>query len=120
MTNPPNAVDEDRAHALDDLVHLRVPVAEAIAALGRFPWDSDTELVTLDADALAHVLDRFLEGSLLPQALEDWANAVEGRDDIAFSSDDLIDHIAELANPLLYRPLNRTAIHTIHDQLDTS
>ena len=107
-----------REQAVADLVRLRRPLDEAIAGLRRFPWDSDEELVELEPADLRRVLDRYLAGDLSAEQLEDWANAVEGRDDIGFRPRDVIDLIAELANPTLFRPLTQETVRDLVRQVD--
>ena len=99
-----------RREALLDVVLLRRPLDEAIAALRRFPWDSDVELVVLTR-ALA-VLDAVLAGRLTPDDAEEWANCLEVREDLGFvpADDELLgDVIFTLANPILTEPLTRDA-----------
>lgn len=96
----------DRTETLKDLIEFRKPLYTAIADIRSFPWDSDEEFVTVDPAVLGRALRMFLEGTLSPQELEDWANAIEGRDDIAFDPADAMEVVVELANPILYRPLN--------------
>lgn len=46
-------MDRARREALLDVVEMRQPLHEAIAALRSFPWDSEVELLPLSrADAL--------------------------------------------------------------------
>jgi hypothetical protein len=100
----------DRSQAVADLVFLRRPLPDAVAQLRSFPWDADQELVTLGPAALQAVLERTLGGELSAQQLEDWANAVEGRDDIAFEPQAMVDLVAEVANPVLYEPLTTDTV----------
>lgn len=109
----------NRFEALEDLVRLRRPVAEAIAQMRSFPWDADEELVTLGPTELRGVLRRFLDGQLTPDQLEDWANAVEGREDIAFEPPMTLDLVSELANPALHRTLTPENVHDILTRLDS-
>jgi hypothetical protein len=107
-----------REQAVADLVRLRRPLAEAITSLRRFPWDSDEELVELGPADLRRVLDRCLAGDLSAEQLEDWANAVESREDIAFEPRDVIDLVAELANPTLFRPLTQETVRDLVGRVD--
>lgn len=108
-----------RKQAVTDLVRLRRPLDDALAELRRFPWDSDEELVELGPTELRHALNRYLAGDLTAEGLEDWANAIEGRDDIAFTPQDIIDLITELANPLLYRSLTPENVRDLASRIDT-
>ncbi|MGH3685708.1 MAG: hypothetical protein ACRDRU_12465 [Pseudonocardiaceae bacterium] len=107
---------ESRREAVADLVYRRRPLIEAVTTLRQYPWDCEEELVELGPSVLRSVLTDFMAGSTSADDLEEWANAVEGRDDIAFVPSGAIDVIAALANPLLYEPLNQeTARQLLHD-----
>jgi hypothetical protein len=99
---------EQRIEALRGLIELRESIPVSISRLRQFPWDSDRALVVLTGNDLARMLDRYLQGELSNMELEEWANALEGRDDIGYepSTDDNLRRIIfELANPLLATPI---------------
>lgn len=84
--------------------------------LQHFPWDSPTELVILTPDHIRHVVARYLTGELNEQQLEDWANAIEGREDIGFlpSSEVVLqDAVFQLANPLLTQPITHKSMEQL-------
>lgn len=94
----------ERLLTLRSLLEGAAPLDAAIGALGALPWDSDEELVTLTPEHVIRMLERLLSGELTSGDLEQWANAIEGRDDIgldADASDALKEVIFELANPSL-------------------
>jgi hypothetical protein len=78
-----------------------------LSALG---WDSDEELVILDAAHISTVLNRLLAGEISVADVEDWANAIECREDIGLlQGSPVADALDELANPVLTRPLTRAS-----------
>jgi hypothetical protein len=95
-------MDPTRLQALEDLVTLRTPIAEAAARLRDFPWDSEIEYVTLSRLDAERVLDAVIEDRLDAPAVCAWANAIEGRDDIGFDADhedELKEFVFAMANP---------------------
>jgi hypothetical protein len=59
------------------------------------------------------VLDRVADGSLRPADAGEWADAIEGREDIGFFEDarDVLEEaVFALANPELTKPLDDAAI----------
>jgi hypothetical protein len=115
MTNAPRII------ALEDLVSLRVPPAEALQRLRAFGWDSDEHLVTLTREDLQRVLDRFLQQKLSAAGVELWANAIEGRDDIGFEEgfEAIIkDTVFQLATPEITKTLTMTAAQEWRHQLE--
>src|SRR5919204_27436 len=94
----------ERTNWLHLLLSFEVPVDDALAALQRYPWDCD-ELVTLTPEHISRVLRRFLAGELTARDVEQWAAAVECRDDVAMS--ELVKEVVfDLANPSLQGELN--------------
>lgn len=83
-----------------------MPVQEAISRLAEFPWDSESELVLLTPESFCHILSLFKQGSLSASEVEDWANALEGRDDVDFATVQARELLHELANPLLTQALS--------------
>jgi hypothetical protein len=99
---------DERTEALRDLIELREPIPSAISRLRQFPWDSDTELVAVGRNDLIRILDKYLAGELVDAQVEEWAGALEGRDDVGYEfhpGGALKQIIFELANPLLTTPL---------------
>ena len=96
----------DRAELVAALVSFSRPIEQIARELQQFPWDSEADLAGLSRQHLASVLRRFVSGELTAKAVENWANAVECRDDIAVDGDQIIrELLLELANPLLTHPL---------------
>ena len=92
-----------RTELVERLIHFDVPLATTLSALREFGWDCTEPLVTLEALAVRSILQRYLSGSLTAADVEAWADAIECRDDVDYST--FRDIIHELANPLLTRVL---------------
>jgi hypothetical protein len=91
-----------REHALRDLVQRRAPVPKAIAALARFKWDSDSELVNLTRADAVRALQDYLSGKVTAEDVHQWADALEVRDDIGREpgfEDELTEFLFEIATP---------------------
>jgi hypothetical protein len=92
-----------RQAILYSLIHLDAPLAGLKAALASISWDAEP-IVTLARQDIATVLQRFIRGEIDAVAVEEWANLVEGREDIQFepgSEEVIADAIHDLANPEL-------------------
>ncbi len=96
----------NRTATLTALVKVTMPIHEAISRLADFAWDSESELVLLTSEDFYHVLSLFKQDSLSVAEVEDWANALECRDDVGFASEQARELLHELANPLLTQPLS--------------
>ena len=91
-----------RTEILNNLLLCNSPVTELLRNLTDYSWDSEEELVTLKASHVDNILSRFLQGELSVKDVETWANAIEGREDIAIDPVNfglVQDSIFELANP---------------------
>ena len=88
--------------------------------LSQFKWDSEKELVLLTKQHILRILQLFLAGQIKISEIEDWANAIECREDIGRekSSKDLINEIMhELANPELTTHLSKARAKILYDKL---
>ena len=95
-----------RISALTTLVQITAPISEAIASLSQHSWDSCKELVLLKPEHICKVLSLFQKNELSAAEVEIWANALECRDDVGFSTPLVSESLHELANPLLTEPLS--------------
>lgn len=96
-----------RSAALEDLLNLNAPLKEVQVALSAFPWDSNKDLAALRPSHLAGALTKYLNGELNEKEIEDWANSIECREDIAAEAAVTRHCLHELANPLLEQPLTQ-------------
>ena len=107
----------NRAQLLNDLIHMQSPLTETLPLLRRLEWDCDKPLVELGRNDIASVLNSYIQSKMTATEVEEWANAIESRDDIGYEpkyKDVILSSIYELANPLLTRPLtSQTALEWI-------
>jgi len=98
-----------RKEILFSLINLDKPIQIVMKDLALLEWNTD-EQITLSMHHIQSILLRFIEEKLTSHEIEDWANAIESREDIQFSpvDENLIKEIIyELANPLLTTPFNK-------------
>lgn len=103
----------ERTTVLNSLIQFDRPIEQICADLGTFPWDCPHELVTLAAEHIRNVLARLSSGDLTPDAVYEWANAVEMREDIAYEErchEEIVEALFVLAFPLLNGPLDADEI----------
>ena len=113
---------EERKELLERLLKFEKPIEPTKAALAKFPWDSDIELVFLSASHFLNLFKRYLNGNVTADEVENWANAIEGRDDVGFVAGNkkvLREIIHELANPLLTQPLTKKRVEEFQNQLES-
>ena len=99
----------DRAWLIAELLRCERPVPDVLTGLVDYGWDSDEPLAELKPSHIRHALHRYISGELSAQQVEEWANAIECREDIAYEPSSMEgDTIFELANPELTSQLNPT------------
>jgi hypothetical protein len=97
----------DRARLIGELLNYERSVQDVLAGLSTYGWDSDEPLRELKPSHVRHALHRFVLAELSAAQVEEWANAIECRDDIAYEPSSLEgDTIFELANPELTQQLD--------------
>ena len=112
-----------RSLLLKSLLSLDSDLPSIVSELNKTGWDSEEELVMLEGQHIISVLERYLNQTLSALDVEDWANAIECREDIAYEKHletTLERAIEELANPLLTRPLSDRVAREWIQHLTTS
>jgi hypothetical protein len=105
---------------LEKLLNCEQPVQQTLAELQKFGWDSDMELTKIKPGHVENCLDEYLKGKLNAAQVEEWANALECREDIGFipTNEDLIRGIIfQLANPLLNKAITPELAKSLKVQL---
>nr|WP_300311505.1 hypothetical protein [Halomonas sp.] len=94
----------NRFDALRDLIGFNKPVSVLSDTLKNYEWDYDGEPFIITPLYVRKILIRFLNKEFSAQDLEDWANLIEGREDLEFEeayNDEIENIIYSLANPVL-------------------
>jgi|SRR6185369_1136425 len=107
----------NRKKILQELVEFREHPSEMRSALSAFEWDSDEELIQMEKRQIATVLQKFISGEITSEEVEDWANLIEGRDDVDYAEVAEILHI--LANPAITYQLTPSVATNLIDKLRT-
>ena len=105
---------------LNSLLKLDRPLTEILAPLNSLGWDSPQTFVTLKPQHITQILQSYLNHQITELEVENWANAIESREDIATENERLEQIIFDLANPLLTNSLTPKLAHHYLTQLETS
>ena len=99
---------QERKKLLEDIFQLKDPqkLPQLTKSLRDIGWDSpEGEVANLRSMHILLILQRYLNGELDEQQVEDWANLVEIREDITFGVHEdekaVMEAIHDLANPVL-------------------
>jgi hypothetical protein len=104
-------MSNDRSTVIETLLNFSRPLNELQRQLRGFDWDFEGVPIVLHPDHIVRVLRRYLSGELTASIVEQWANLIEGREDLRFDSKHekwITDTVYELANPVLTAPLEIT------------
>ncbi len=109
----------DRASALQVLVAYELPLEPALAVLSHESWDCEHPLVRFTARDVSSVLQRYLRSELTSDQVNDWADLLECREDIAPEpgQEKLSEVLFLLANPGLREPLTPALARSIEQEL---
>ncbi len=114
--------NQTRYQLLNALLTFEQPLLDILDSLNKLSWDSEEILIKLKKEHIIHLLQRYLQGQLSITDVENWANAIEGREDIEPEENGkgILDEILfDLANPLLSQPLSPESAQDYLTQLNS-
>jgi hypothetical protein len=100
---------KNRVSLLAEIVSNPLPDDVTLNDLKAYGWDCDTELIIVSMNDVLAILSVFKVGELNADQVCDWANRLEGRDDIGYQfgfKGVVNDAIFLLANPHLKYPID--------------
>src|ERR1700735_3913680 len=74
--------DMRRVETLQALIKLTKPLAAIEADVAQLPWDDQSSSAVLTKEDVRSVLERYMSTALSPREVEQWANLLEGREDV--------------------------------------
>jgi len=98
---------------LQSLLDFDQPLDALKKEIKTLPWDSEEEVIILKKDHLFKILEKFTNQQLDSDELSEWANLIEGREDIGFEEKDeeiLKKIIFEMANPEINEPITVSVV----------
>lgn len=112
-----------RKNILEDIIKYENPESLPILReeLNGYPWDSEEVHAVLSRKSIVNILERFARGEITARQVEDWADALEIRDDVEFgenNDEETILVMSELANPV--QPLTVNEASAYIESLRTS
>ena len=100
---------ETRKNIVTHLIEHQEPISRLVQKLKVYGWDCDEELVVLTPAHVVNVLDKYLANEINEMQVQEWANAIERREDIGFQeeySSTLDEMIFWLASPNINFPIS--------------
>ncbi|MEZ8185569.1 hypothetical protein ACED29_07050 [Shewanella sp. 5S214] len=105
------------------LIEFRGSTPDLVKELRFYGWDSENELVTLTPQHIINVLNQYTSGEVSNAEVQDWANAIEQRDDIGLletHKETLDEMVFWLANPVINYPITLELTERVIDNLHTN
>lgn len=111
-----------RAEILQELVRYEKPSEPLMRELKSFGWDWSEEapLIVLKKEHLLRIMDRFLADDITAAQLQEWAENLEAREDVAFDpkEEELLDEIFfRIATPFINESLTKEVARKMRDEL---
>jgi hypothetical protein len=110
-----------RAEILQELARFEKPAEPLLRELRTFPWDwSEAPLLVLKKDEFLRIIDRFLSCEISAGQLQEWAENLEVREDVAFDPKEaelLDDVFFRIATPEINEPLTPEVVRRMRDEL---
>jgi len=109
----------ERMALITELITLSRPLDDILRDLARHSGDPDAELANVERGHVVSMLERYLSGELDEATVEEWADAIELRDDIGLAENDklLQQALFDLANPPVAEPLTAPRAKTLISML---
>ncbi|WP_286235654.1 hypothetical protein [Thalassotalea sediminis] len=110
----------DRSELIKGIAQIGANYSDYKKEIQEYPWDCDSELYFLTKQDLLSVFSRFESGELDSDAIENWANFLECRDDLGYESDyedELRDMIFLLANPVINYSIDVKLINELAEKI---
>lgn len=104
-----------RTDILNDLIRFQTQLDRVQNELSQYTWDVEEPLVMMRKSDFISIAQRFLDGVLSTDDLENWANAIECRDDVEFENDELSEFIFDLANPVINGEITKELVRKMID-----
>ncbi|GAB6011590.1 hypothetical protein [Viscerimonas tarda] len=108
----------NRTEILKELVLLQDNIKALEKELSQYPWDTDKPLFNISIKDFVNVLKRSLENEIDFETLTNWANAIECRDDLDFSNEEMKEMIFELANPEINGKITKERLNEFLSEID--
>ena len=89
----------NRKDILNDLINLKSNLTELQEELSQYTWDIEIPVLIINKKDFTNVLQKCIDGKLTFLEIENWANAIECRDDLGFEDNNMQEIIFDLANP---------------------
>ena len=107
-----------RLQLLEELVACKLPIDAITSKLALHPWDWEGEpLVVLQFSHVRSVLQRYLADEMVAAQVEEWADALECREDIDYASEEMSSLLFRLSTPEINDEINPTLAEEILQSL---
>ena len=107
----------NRDNILNDLINLNRSLKELLIELSQYSWDIETPVLIINKKDFNNVLQRCIDSKLSSSEVENWANAIESRDDLGFEDNKIQEIIFELANPEINGEITKERLAEIIHEL---
>lgn len=108
----------NRTEILKDIINFNDDLQKLLDELSFYPWDIEKPLHIITKGEVTNILKRVINEDKNFVDLENWANAIEIRDDLDFEDEETKEIVFELANPEINEKINKERLINIINSLN--
>ena len=107
----------NRKDILTDLICFNGNLTELQSELSQYSWDVEEPILIIGKSDFSNVIKKCVDGKITFGELENWANAIECRDDLDFEVEEIQEIIFELASPEINGEITKQRLKEIIKEL---
>jgi hypothetical protein len=107
----------NRKDILTDLICFNGNLTELQSELSQYSWDVEEPTLIISKADFSNVIRKCVDEKIIFDELENWANAIECRDDLAFEVEEMQEIIFELASPEINGEITKQRLQEIINEL---
>jgi len=107
----------NRTDILKDLVSFSGDLSALKSELSQYSWDTEEPCLIITKSQFSKVLTKCIDQIITFQDLEDWANAIECRDDLDFEDEEMQEIIFEFSSPEINGEITKDRLQVIVNDL---
>jgi len=107
----------NRKDILTDLICFNGNLTELQSELSQYSWDVEEPTLIISKADFSTVIKKCVDEKIIFDELENWANAIECRDDLDFEVEEMQEIIFELASPEINGEITKQRLQEIINEL---
>lgn len=103
----------NRIDILEDLASFNGELPTLKSELSHYSWDTEETYLTITKVQFSIVLTKCINQTITFQDLEDWADAIESRDDLDFENEEMQEIVFRFSSPEINGEITKEQLQEI-------